>query len=279
MLYQLSYRPAEWQRPDRSTPGRARQGASFQTIDSPEWQRRDGSRSCSLRCPSATLDAQDMPRPSTRRLPLSPAGALLPDPLVDPATLGPNLDLAGLFGDPAATGPKAREVEIEVGAGKGRFLLEQATARPDTLFLAVERSQPYLRLVGNRVLAGALPNVRLLRIDARELFGRLLAPASVHAVHILFPDPWPKRRQHKRRLLDTPFLTDVARALVPGGILNIASDHSEYGEAIASAAAPVRDLIAEPTFRLGDLGGRTHFAVRFADQAASFFTRSWRRRT
>ncbi len=218
-----------------------------------------------------------MSRSSQRTVPLPPEAEALPDPELRLADLGGAIDFASLARDvlPAWSG----RVEIEVGVGKGRFLLAEAAARPDVLFLGLEYSQPYLRLVRHRALASLLANVRLLRADAGDVVRRLLAPASVAAVHVLFPDPWPKRRHHERRLLNAAFAADVAKALVPGGVLNVATDHAEYGTWIAHELARVAQLEPLPRFALGDdLAARTHFAAKLARRGAEFFARSWARR-
>jgi tRNA (guanine-N7-)-methyltransferase len=135
-----------------------------------------------------------------------------------------------LFGDPEPP-------EVEIGSGKGRFLLELAALRPESSFLAVERAGKYHRLVCERVAKRGLTNVRLLRTTAEDLLGRLLAPASVAAFYLLFPDPWPKKRHHKRRFVTAGNVAALARALVPGGRLLVKSDHPGYAEVIAEVLA------------------------------------------
>lgn len=141
--------------------------------------------------------------------------------------------------------------EVEIGSGKGRFLLELAALRPETGFLAVERAGKYHRLVCDRVARRGLANVRLLRTTAEDLLYRLLAPASVAAFYVLFPDPWPKKRHHKRRFINPENVAALARALAPGGRLLVKSDHPGYGEVIAEvlgAAPGLAALDAEAAF-------------------------------
>lgn len=123
-------------------------------------------------------------------------------------------------------------VEVEIGSGKGRFLLDLAVMRPATSFLAVERAGKYHTLVCERVAKRGLGNVRLLRTTAEDLFYRLLPPASVTALYLLFPDPWPKKRHHKRRFVTASNVAAIARALVPGGRLLVKTDHAGYAEVI-----------------------------------------------
>ncbi len=128
-------------------------------------------------------------------------------------------------------------VELEVGSGKGRFLLDLAVLRPATSFLAVERAGKYHKLVCERVAKRGLGNVRLLRTTAEDLLYRLLSPASVAAFYLLFPDPWPKKRHHKRRFVTAENLAAIARVLSPGGRLLVKTDHSGYAEVIGEVLA------------------------------------------
>ena len=129
------------------------------------------------------------------------------------------LDARALFG-------RAAPLEIEIGSGKARFLLESARARPAHDFLGIERSLAYYRICRDRVARAGLPQ----RADAPRRRTALrrdrLAPASVRAFHVYFPDPWPKKRQRKRRLLDGVFLELAASRLEPGGVLRITTDHA-----------------------------------------------------
>jgi len=130
--------------------------------------------------------------------------------------------------DAAAAFGRRAPLEVEIGSGKARFLIESAHANPSHDFLGLERSLSYYRLCRARLARAALPNVRILRADA-SLFVTALPPRSVHAFHVYFPDPWPKKRQRKRRLLDGVFLELMADALEPGGLLRIQTDHPDYG--------------------------------------------------
>lgn len=121
-------------------------------------------------------------------------------------------------------------LEIELGTGKARFLIEAARAKPAHDFLGVERALSYYRFSRDRVRRSGLSNTAIVRADARLFVSGCVAPASVSAFHVYFPDPWPKKRQRKRRLLDGVFLEMLASRLTPGGLLRIATDHPGYGE-------------------------------------------------
>ena len=127
--------------------------------------------------------------------------------------------------------------DIEIGAGKGKFLNELATARPDRNLLAVERSAKYHRLCCDRAARRGLTNVRLLRTTGEDLLFRLIPEASVGSIYVLFPDPWPKKRHHKRRFIKPENVAAMARALTIGGRLLVKSDHGDYAEIIGEVLA------------------------------------------
>jgi len=131
--------------------------------------------------------------------------------------------------DPRDAFGRRAPLEVEIGSGKARFLVASARACPAHDFLGIERSLSYYRLCRERVDRAALPNARVVRADGRMFVETALAPAGVRAFHIYFPDPWPKKKQKKRRLLDGVFLELLASRLEPGGTLRIATDHPDYG--------------------------------------------------
>jgi tRNA (guanine-N7-)-methyltransferase len=130
---------------------------------------------------------------------------------------------------PLSLFPSARAVWLEIGFGGGEHLVAQAAANPETGFIGCE---PFVEGVA-KAIAGiednALTNVRLWPDDARLLL-EAFAPASVERVFILFPDPWPKRRQQKRRLVQPDFVAGLARILAPGGRLRFATDVASYAD-------------------------------------------------
>jgi len=140
-----------------------------------------------------------------------------------------------LFGREAPT-------DVEIGSGKGKFLNELATANPERNILAVERSAKYHRLCCDRAARRGLTNIRLLRTTGEDLLLRLLDEASVANFYVLFPDPWPKKRHHKRRLFTTEIVAALSRALVVGGRLLVKSDHADYAEEIGNVLADAPGL-------------------------------------
>jgi tRNA (guanine-N7-)-methyltransferase len=131
-----------------------------------------------------------------------------------------------------AVGP--RPVVLEIGFGRGEVLLEMAARRPGASFLGVEVSRKRVEKTARRVARAALANVRLVSCPAEYLLERVLPPASIAECWINFPDPWPKKRHHKRRLLRGEVVALLARALEPGAVLHVATDHEGYAEWIDS---------------------------------------------
>jgi len=133
--------------------------------------------------------------------------------------------------------PAGGRLEIEIGFGKGRFLLAQAMARPETTFLGIETALPYWRITNERAARRGLRNLITVCGDALYLLAACLDPASADAVHVYFPDPWPKVRHRKRRLFDAATVDLVVGVLAPGGVLFFATDHADYGAAVEEVLA------------------------------------------
>jgi len=140
------------------------------------------------------------------------------------------LDWQAVFGN---AGP----VEIEIGFGKGAFILTAATARRDVNFLGVEIERKYQLFTANRIAKRGLDNVRLARADARQFLRDCVPSDSVRGLHVYFPDPWWKRRHHKRRLWTAEFAAQCERILEPGGRLHAATDVADYFATIAALLA------------------------------------------
>jgi tRNA (guanine-N7-)-methyltransferase len=137
----------------------------------------------------------------------------------------------------AAVFGRAGPVEIEVGFGKGLFLLTAAEARPEVNFFGIEIERKYQLFTATRLAKRSLGNVRLASTDARAFLRDHVPAGSVQAVHVYFPDPWWKKRHHKRRLFTADFAAACSRVLVDGGRLEIMSDVPEYFAIIAALLA------------------------------------------
>ena len=153
------------------------------------------------------------------------ASSRLPDAADEVLWSGEPFDASAAFG-------RAAPLEVELGTGKGRFLIEAARAAPEHDFLGLEMSLAYYRLSRDRIARSGLANARALRAEARRFVEFSLSEGSVRAFHVYFPDPWPKKRQRKRRLLDAVALDVFASRLEPGGFLRVATDHSGYASEI-----------------------------------------------
>ena len=127
---------------------------------------------------------------------------------------------------------RAAPVVLEIGFGNGESLVEQAARSPEQNFLGVEVHEPGVGHCLLRAEAARIDNLRIIAHDAIEVLKNQVAPASLTRVNLYFPDPWPKKRHHKRRIVQNSFLELVASRLADGGTLQIATDWANYAEHI-----------------------------------------------
>jgi tRNA (guanine-N7-)-methyltransferase len=150
------------------------------------------------------------------------------------------LDWAAAFGrGPAAVAPRI----LEIGFGMGETTAAIAQAHPENDYLGIEVHSPGVGALLKQIGESGLANVRVIQHDAVEVVKHMLAPASLDGVHVFFPDPWPKKRHHKRRLLQPAFVALLASRLKPGGYLHAATDWEEYARQMLEV------LGAEPALR------------------------------
>lgn len=171
-----------------------------------------------------------------------------------------NMNWAELFGND-------RPVEVEIGTGKGAFLLRRAQAHPELNFLGIEWSNEFFRFAADRMRRWKLANIRMVRTDASE-FIRLQCPRdSLRVLHVYHPDPWPKKRHHKRRLFQKPFVDAAAACLISGGRLTVQTDHAEYFEIIRELLVnhPMLEPVAfeELDFAIADGDLATNFEIKY----------------
>jgi len=121
-----------------------------------------------------------------------------------------------------------RPVEIEIGCGKGKFLIARALEEIDINFLGIDVVWKWMKFGVARSKKRELSNIRFIKADARELIRFGLASESVSVFHIYFPDPWPKRRHRKRRLITGEFMALLHSRLVPNGLIELATDYEDY---------------------------------------------------
>ena len=155
---------------------------------------------------------------------MTPASAslrIIPDDWVNPLRLEEYFD--------------GKPLEVDVGCGKGRFLLARASAHPEVNFLGIDRMLRRIRKVDNKAQRKGLRNVRLFRMDAFYATAFLLPPESVSAYYIFFPDPWPKKRHREHRLFNAAFMDALFRTLKAGGEMHFSTDHLPYFDEVLAA--------------------------------------------
>jgi tRNA (guanine-N7-)-methyltransferase len=175
---------------------------------------------------------------------------------------GDLLDLDAVFGRRAARG-------MEIGFGNGETLVGLAESHPERDYLGVDVYEPGIGRILAAIAEKRLTNVRLLRGDAVDVLRDHIAPASLDTVLLLFPDPWPKKRHHKRRLVQADFVELVASRLEPGGRFHLATDWQDYAEHMLAV------LETEDAFV--NLAGPGKFCTPGTDRAVTKFERRGRR--
>ena len=147
------------------------------------------------------------------------------------------LDLDKLF-------PKTQPLEVELGSGDASFLVEYAQRHPDRNFIGVERLLGRLRKLDRKGRRAGLTNLRGVRIESGYFLEYLLPPGAADALHVYFPDPWPKKKHHKHRFINERFPQLARTTLAPGGCVYLRTDDAEYFEQMVTVFA------ASPAFRL-----------------------------
>ena len=145
------------------------------------------------------------------------------------------LDFSGLFG---RRGP----VVVEIGSGMGETTARIAAENPDTDYIAIEVHAPGVGSLLRRVESEGLTNLRVVQHDAVEVLRAMVPEGSLSGIHVFFPDPWPKKRHHKRRLVQPAFAALAASRLAPGGRLHVATDWREYAEQVLAVLAATEGL-------------------------------------
>ncbi|MCH8307192.1 MAG: tRNA (guanosine(46)-N7)-methyltransferase TrmB [Proteobacteria bacterium] len=168
------------------------------------------------------------------------------------------IDLDSVFG-------RAAPSVLEIGFGNGETLVEQAAANPSTDFIGIEVHEPGVGHCLLRAHAAGISNLRLSRHDAIDVLRHQIPDASLRRINLYFPDPWPKKRHHKRRILQHDFLQMLSRKIEPGGTFHIATDWQDYAEQIDELIG------SDHSFRLSER--RTHGGGDPLDRSTTKFER------
>lgn len=179
-----------------------------------------------------------------------------------------------VFGDHV---PSALPLVVEIGFGRGEFLMDMAAREPETAFIGIEYSFKRVLKMARRLARSEILNTRLVQATAQEVVRDVLVDASVSNFWINFPDPWPKKRHARRRLIQADFVALLSRRLVPGGAVHVATDHEDYAEWIHEVlrnASGLENRFAPEPF-LSEIPGRMSTAYelewRALGRALRFF--------
>jgi tRNA (guanine-N7-)-methyltransferase len=164
-----------------------------------------------------------------------------PSVSIAPEDLNGPIDFEDIFGS-------NQPIHIEIGTGKAAFLLSQARAMPDVNFLGIEWAGKFYRYAVDRIGRWSLTNVKIIRADAASFIAEAIPASTIDCFHIYFPDPWPKRRHHKRRLFSRINLDHLIGPLKPTGRIQIVTDHRQYFRQIQSVLSRRPSRLKEVPF-------------------------------
>ncbi len=221
-------------------------------------------------------------QPEGRVLRDPPTRATRTDELVklDLSTIPGRLNLSEFFGDD-------HPVELEIGVGKGRFILLAGAARPEVNYLGVEVARRFYDRAVERVGKRGLTNVRLVHAEASSFIADRLGDNQLAGAHVYVPDPWPKKRHHKRRFFQPATVADLARVLRPGALLRVVTDHPEYADVIVAVLGGRPEFVdAGPDATVWELPGMgdyttlgvTNFEIKYRRLGWPIRRFAWRRR-
>jgi tRNA (guanine-N7-)-methyltransferase len=188
----------------------------------------------------------------------------------------------GVIVDPMAWFETPGPFELEIGCGKGGFLLSRAMANPHIRMLGIEWANKFYQFAADRMARRGIKNVRLMRTDAKRFVMRHLPLACISVLHLYHPDPWPKKRHHKRRLVQADFVDVAVRAMVPSGHWLVQSDHAEYFEQMSSLLGARVDLemVAweESDGSPDDDWKGTNYEIKYAREGRAIYRCAFRKR-
>lgn len=166
-------------------------------------------------------------------------------------------------------------VVLEIGSGKGRFLVHSALANPAINYLGIEKSLHYYRVIEEKIRKRLLPNAKIINYDAVVVLQKLLEPESVDEIHIYFPDPWPRPRERKRRLIREEVLHALARVMKQDGVGYYVTDHREYFEKAAVEIERAFDAVIERDIKVPP---RTNYEEKYQIEGRPIYQATFRRR-
>jgi len=170
-----------------------------------------------------------------------------------------------------------RPLEIEIGAGKGTFLVQQAPKRPEVNYLGIEKSSDLYRYAADRMRRRRIDNVRILRTDAAEFVRFWCRGGVARVIHLYFSDPWPKKRHHKRRVIQDQTMIEIHRVLCPGGELRLVTDHADLWAWYEDHAARHASFFERRRFVCPEAAGEgeivgTNFERKYRAEGRPFFS-------
>jgi tRNA (guanine-N7-)-methyltransferase len=228
---------------------------------------------------SADSDAHADPPVRRRLTPVVDIGTMPPMTTMDECVCPPPAE-SELFSPVAVFGREA-PFELEIGCGKGGFLLRRAKAHPEFNLLGIEWANKFFQYAADRMARWGMTHVRVMRTDARHFVMHHLPESCLSALHVYHPDPWPKKRHHKRRLFQTEFITAATRALVPGGRWAIQTDHAEYFDWIRERMAGVGTLeqidYDDPAYGIVDASAQTNFEIKYVREGRAIYRLAFRK--
>ena len=170
---------------------------------------------------------------------------------------------------------KSQPVEIEIGCGKGKFLLARAQTRPDVNFLGIDMAWKWMKYGVQRTEKRGLENLRFIKYDANLVLKYGVPSESVSVFHVYFPDPWPKRRHRKRRIVTGGFLATLYDRLVPGGLVELATDYRDYYthmcEAVVQSGVTWQDEKHTTNDRLFEADLATNYEIKYAKAGRTLY--------
>lgn len=226
------------------------------------------SRSVNAEVPAAPtrLEGSLHSPPGARFRPTVFSNAVADRPLASLAPPGRPLSVDALNALAPVPGGTAGEWEIEIGFGKGRYLLERARSEPHRRFLGIELVGQYQRLLLRRARKLGLTNLVACEGEGLYLLSAVLPRHFASAVHVYFPDPWPKTRHQRRRLFDPETVDLVLDLLTPDGRLWFATDHPDYGPAVRQILTDHPALAVTVLDRPWPQGPRTNYEAKYVDE-------------